>query len=73
MDNFPHRELNPCLLQCKQGVLTTGPTENSLLRPFLYESQKDDLFLPGFAHYPWKTTTTNTQRVCVCCVFLEYD
>ena len=67
--------IEPEPLQWKQGVLTTGPTENSLLRPFLYESQKDDFFVFWvlILSLENKITTTNTQRVCLCCVFLEHD
>ena len=43
MDNFPHRELNPCLLQCKQGVLTTGPTGKFELIFFFQKKRKNNV------------------------------
>ena len=58
--------IEPVPLQWKQGVLTTGPTENSLLRPFLYESQKDDFFFFLVLHIIPGKQQQQIHKVCVC-------
>ena len=53
MDNFLHRELNPCLLQCKQGVLTTGPTGKFELIFFFPKEKKKQCYHPVYYGTPY--------------------
>ena len=64
--------IEPEPLQWKQGVLTTGPTENSLLRPFLYESQKDDFFVFWVLHIiPGKQNNNNEYTKGVSVLYIS--
>ena len=43
---FPSQRLNPCLLQWKLGVLTTGPPEKSINITFSCTGKLNDSVIP---------------------------